>query len=82
MSESFVYKGHTFTPYKRLHGGASHFKYMSKHISTWKTLIDPLFWNYNEFYSASGDANCDLFECDGELWIPARNYLFLWIGPR
>lgn len=79
-SSSFVYKGHTFTPYKMLRGGACRWKYKCKNISTEKTLIDRSSWNYDDFYAASTDKKCDLFECEGRLWIPGTNYLFLWIG--
>ncbi len=80
MADSFVYQGHTFTPYKTLRGGACRWMYKCNNCSTKKSLIDRCDWNYDDFYAASTDKKCDLFECEGELWIPATSYLFLWIG--
>lgn len=80
MANDFMYQGHRFTPYKMLRGGASRWQYKSKNISTEKSLFDRCYWNYDDFYAASTDKKCDLFECEGSLWIPGRNCLFLWIG--
>lgn len=76
----FDYMGHTFTPYKTLRGGAATFRYISRHISDEKQIIDCRIWNYERFYEAAGEKGYDLFECDGLLWMPGERALFLWIG--
>lgn len=80
---SFVYLGHVFTPYKTLVGVESSFDYMSRHTA-YDYLGERLKpeWSWDDFYAASTDKECDLFECDGELWVPASNYLFRWTGER
>ncbi len=80
MKGEFTYQGHRFTPFMMLRGGADRWEYKSKNVTTERVLIDRHHWNYEDFYAASTDKKCDLFECDGRLWIPATNYLFLWTG--
>lgn len=76
---AFVYHGYVFKPYKTLCGGASTFDYISKHISrSYITEALEPDWNYEVFYEASTDKDCDIFECDGRFWIPGNNCLFCW----
>lgn len=81
--ESFVYLGHVFTPYKKLAGIESAFDYISRHTA-YDYLGERLKseWSYEDFYKASTDKECDVFRCDGMLWIPASNYLFRWDGEK
>ena len=79
--KSFVYLGYVFEPHRQLNGSESAFDYISRHTErTYLTNYLAADWCYEDFYAASPDKECDLFWCDGELWIPGGNCLFLWRG--
>ena len=77
---TFTYRGYRFTPCRTLRGGAATFSYISRHISTKGMFLDERRgWSYDDFYAAATDEKVDIFECDGQLWIPGRKCLFAWI---
>lgn len=80
---SFIYLGHVFTPYKKLKGVEASFDYISSH-TTYDYLGERLKpeWCYEDFYEASTDKECDVFKCDGMLWIPGARQLFRWSGEK
>ena len=77
---TFEYRGHEFTPYRKLYGGAATFRYISKHISTEGVFLDESNgWSHEAFYKAAGEKRTDIFECMGSLWIPGEKCLWAWV---
>lgn len=84
--KTFEYMGYHFTPSRKLPQSMTFEQIMSK---TARSDID-LYnsnqgkggkdWDYDEFYSASGNSDADLFVCqeNGKTYIPCLNELFLY----
>ena len=80
-TNSFNFRGLTFTPYKELKGKSTDFHAISRKISD--ISITPKGWNWHKFYDAANKANpdnskIDLFICHGHTVIPGENYLFAY----
>ena len=84
-NKTFEYLGLQFMPIKKL-GKNMDFMTISRFLKSdfdlgmstydwWKNKKD---YNYNDFYKASGDSECDIFKCieNGKNYIPCGNELF------
>lgn len=82
----FQYKNYHFEPYGKL-PDEMNFSQLSKRLRSDKSLNLRNYkegngWNYGDFYRESPDKKADLFRCieNGQIYIPAENELFLFIG--
>lgn len=95
-SGSFEYGGYHFTPVrqfgkrevtKRLNGDSRPRKmdaqYAMRNMRTDRAVNLPGY-NYDAFYAASTDKNCDIFRCEetGRLYVPGANELFGYNEPK
>jgi len=77
-AKEFNYKGFTFKPVGNIVGG---FKIMSDHIS-WKDTLTIDGYTHKDFYKVAkkNHASCDLFEVNGEIYIPCDTKLARIMG--
>ncbi len=79
---TFFYSGHEFVPVRQLTKKED--KTVMMDVSSKGVFLskDEGNWDYEDFYAASTDRECDLFRLVGrsELWIPGRNMLFKYEG--
>ena len=89
MSEVFEYGGYHFTPQRKFRKGEID-KPLDTDSRPWKNdaqyamrnmsfnAIDLNGYNYDDFYAASTDKECDIFRCTetGYLYVPGLNELF------
>ena len=70
---SFEYKGYTFKPIGNILGG---FKVKSGYM-TWAYTLKIEGYTHKDFYRVAKKhhASCDIFECDGKLYIPCDTTL-------
>ena len=70
---SFEYKGYTFKPIGNILGG---FIVKGHHI-TWAYSLEINGYSHKDFYKVAKKhhASCDVFECDGKLYIPCDKSL-------
>lgn len=78
----FEYLGFIFRPLRRFTKTETWDYVAGKVSSSGVFLTESTGWDYNEFYKASGNTDCDVFACEGHpgLWVPGRNYLNRYEG--
>lgn len=70
---SFVYKGKTFTPIGNILGGWL----VKSHHTTFAYTLELEGYTHKDFYKVAKKhhASCDIFECEGQLYIPCNTRL-------
>ena len=86
MSESFEYRGYHFTSCRKFTKKDGDFFKIMRRVRSDRSLAmctygwQKVHYDYEAFYAASTDKNCDLFRCEdnGRLYVPCLNELFLY----
>jgi len=95
MNKVFIYGGYHFVPHRKFHRRKSEKDFFAvnqklrtdwglgmfsdQHRAEHKTV-----YNYDDFYAASTDKECDIFRCieNDRLYVPGANELFEFVETR
>ena len=89
--KAFAYGGHHFTPIRQFRKDEGDFFAISRRLESDMALGFSTYtewqkfrYDYEAFYKASTDKDCDLFRCEetGKIYVPGKNELFLYHEPQ
>lgn len=89
--KTFAYGGYHFTPIRQFRKDEGDFFAISRRLESDMVLGFSTYperqkfrYDYEAFYKASTDKDCDLFRCEenGKIYVPGKNELFLYHEPQ
>lgn len=89
--KTFAYGGYHFTPYRQFSKNEGDFFVLSPRLEIDKSMGLSAYperqkfpYVYEDFYAASPDKQCSIFQCaeNGLLYVPGLNELFIYNEPK